>query len=50
MDFEKEIKQLRRKYARDIQVIGRLNMIFKKVSFGRRITPDDLRFVNSLEK
>ncbi len=50
MDLEKELRRLKQQYARDIQVIGRLNMIYKKVFFGRYISNDDIRFINSLKK
>ena len=50
MDLEKEVRRLKQEYARNVQVIGRLNMIYKKVVFGRHITADDLRFIGSLKK
>lgn len=50
MDLEKEVRRLKKQYAKDVHVIGRLNMIYKKVVFSRHITSDDLRFINSLKK
>jgi hypothetical protein len=50
MDLEKEVRRLKKQYARDVQVIGRLNSIYKKVFFGRYLSHDDLRFINSLKK
>ncbi len=50
MDLEKEIRRLKQQYVKDVYSIGRLNMIYKKVVFGRHITPEDIRFINSLKK
>jgi hypothetical protein len=50
MGLEKEVRRLKKQYARDVQVIGRLNMIYKKVFFGRHVSQDDLRFIGSLKK
>ena len=50
MDLEKEVRRLKRQYVKDIHVIGRLNTIYKKVFFGRSISYDDVRFINSLKK
>ncbi len=50
MDLEKEVRRLKRQYARDVHVIGRLNMIYKKVFFGRSVSYDDIRFIDSLKK
>jgi hypothetical protein len=50
MDLEKEVRRLRKQYARDVHVIGRLNAIYRKFFFGRHLSHDDLRFIDSLKK
>ena len=50
MDLEREVRILKKKYAKDVHVIGRLNAIYKKVFFGRTVSYDDLRFIDSLKK
>jgi hypothetical protein len=50
MDLDKEVRRLRKQYARDVHAIGRLNSIYRKVCFGRSVSHDDIRFINSLKK
>lgn len=50
MDLEREVRRLKKQYAKDIQAIGRLNDIYRKIFFGRTVSHDDIRFINSLKK